>query len=332
MPEARVSRAVVWALVVEGLVAVILASAILDLRMHAAEERTTGVNARGLRGTLRLEKPAGWRRVMVAGGSAAFSSGLPWPTTFPYYLEQTLNQRWREGWGGFYTNVVNVAAAGDGAASYPATLAHYASFAPDLICLYDGYSGTGSPNGVRGGSSVYARTGYVPLLPRLLSKEPAWYASGPARIDPLLDDATAGDPSCGAASASYCGAMLDAVAWARGRGLGVVVASPPFVSRRHAVQQASLAAALAVRFGGDARVRYASLGRAIDLHDPKMSADGVYPTAAGNQTLAESLVDIIFAALRAQQQTEMEREGMSRAGVVHAAARPKPSRSGDVFR
>jgi lysophospholipase L1-like esterase len=81
--------------------------------------------------------------------------------------------------------------------------------------------------------------------------------------------------------------MADPVAWVLARGLTPVVVTPPYISRRHERQQASLAAGLAGRFG--ARVGYINMGKTIDLRDHALSPDGVHLTPRGNQTLAEIL-------------------------------------------
>jgi hypothetical protein len=92
---------------------------------------------------------------------------------------------------------------------------------------------------------------------------------GPERaaVDPFLRDEAEGDVSCEGGSKAWCTAMLDTVQWALSRNLKVVVATPPYLSRRHAAQQASLVEALDRQFGNDPRVRHVSVAGEIDLHD-----------------------------------------------------------------
>jgi lysophospholipase L1-like esterase len=82
--------------------------------------------------------------------------------------------------------------------------------------------------------------------------------------------------------------VLDAVGYARERGVLVLVATQPYVSDRHVEQQAALRQALTARFGHDAGVGYADFGRTIDLKDPSLAIDGLHLTAAGNRLLADA--------------------------------------------
>jgi hypothetical protein len=91
--------------------------------------------------------------------------------------------------------------------------------------------------------------------------------------------------------------MLDTVDWALSRGLKVVVASPPTVSRRHGLREASLVEALKRRYADDGRVRHVSVAGEIDLGDPAFSFDGVHLTEQGNQKAGEHLVDTVFELL-----------------------------------
>lgn len=99
----------------------------------------------------------------------------------------------------------------------------------------------------------------------------------------------------------YCGAVRDAVVWARSRGKGVVVVTQPYVSDRHVSQQSALMGMLRHQFGRDAGVRHANLGAAIDLKDKSLQYDGVHLTRKGNQIIADALAPYVLetaAALR----------------------------------
>lgn len=285
-------RSVLIVLVVEAFVAAALGAVVLDLRAHRRTEERMGVNSWGLRGTATLVKRAGATRLVVLGGSAAYGYGLSWPNTFPHYFERALNQGWRRKYRGLYTEVINLAGMGDGAASYAATLADYAYLHPDAVCVYDGYADLGDPASARRQSVWFRRAGYVPVL---------FGASSPAGravvASALRDGGDPPDMSCEAGSARYCTAMAEAVEWALARQLPVLVVTPPHVSRRHAAQQQSLARTLASRFASNRRYSYVDIGAHVDLHDPTWSVDGVYLTARGNQWVAETLADPMFDAL-----------------------------------
>jgi lysophospholipase L1-like esterase len=87
----------------------------------------------------------------------------------------------------------------------------------------------------------------------------------------------------------YTASVVSAVAWARERGVTVIVASQPYISDAHRAQQEALAAALTARFGRDAGVRYVNLGHTIQLGDPDLAYDGMHLTAKGNRTIADHL-------------------------------------------
>jgi hypothetical protein len=94
----------------------------------------------------------------------------------------------------------------------------------------------------------------------------------------------------------YCQSTMEAVDFARGRGVQVIVATQPYqpqatsiFAARHREQQGELAAMLGRRYGGDPDVRYVNLGESVDLRDPALSFDGMHLTAAGNARVAAGL-------------------------------------------
>ena len=291
-------RAVAWVLSAETVAVLISALLILDMRAHAAVEQADGPNTWGFRGTARL-KAVGGARIAVVGGSAAYGYGVGWSQSFPYYLERALNQMWRTAYPHSYTEVINLAAVGDGAASYITTLRDYAYLKPDVVCIYDGYAGLGvtGAQGARHASVVFTKIGYLPILGDVLARRPPWASPERAVVDPLLRDGAVGEVSCDAGSRGVCSAIIETVVWAIGRGIAVAVVTPPYVSARHEAQQASLAALLAARFQGDRGVHYINMGRQIDVRDRAQSPDGIHLTARGNQTLSENLVDAMFDVL-----------------------------------
>jgi hypothetical protein len=290
------SRALIAVLAIEIAVAAVAAATIVDLRAHSRGEQARGVNKWGFRGTARL-RPLG-RRVAIVGGSAAYGYGVDAEQSFGGYLKYFLalyaaKQRARP-----TVDAVNLAAVGDGAASYAATLREYAYLRPDAVCIYDGYAGLGftGAGGARGRSGVFRAVGYFPIVGPF-GGDAALAAPVLARVDPFLDDGATGDVSCSGGSRAYCAAMIDTAASAADRGLLVAIVTPPYVSARHAAQQASLAAAIRARFGVSGRVRYFDMGRTVDLASRAMSFDGVHLTARGNQTVADKLSTPLLAAL-----------------------------------
>lgn len=292
------SRTVTRVLILELLAALVTAVVLMDMRAHLRAQELRGPNMRGYRGPLRI-RPTGQARIAIVGGSAAYGFGVDFGSSFGFNVESALNQGWREGYPSYYTDVVNLAAVGDGAASYITTLTDYAYLRPDIVCIYDGYAPvTASSNGgVRHSSALFKATGYMPILPHLFADSPPWDAPDRAVVDPFLLDSADGDVSCDGGSNAWCTAMLGTVQWSLAHGMKVLVATPPHLSRRHELQQASLVEALRKRYRNDRRVRHVSVAHEVDLHDPEVSVDGVYLTARGNQRAGERLVDTIFEML-----------------------------------
>src|SRR5258705_4998227 len=128
---------------------------------------------------------------------------------------------------------------------------------------------------------------------------PSWSVP-PSVVDPELqnrNDAVndaAHQPSCEGSSAAYCAAMEETVSWGLMHGMSVVVATPPYVSARHRLQQESLEAALARRFGSNPRFQYVAVAGNADLANRKLTSDGVNLNAAGYQAVADRLVDPVL--------------------------------------
>jgi hypothetical protein len=295
MPLSR--RVFAAVLVLEAAAALVAAATIVDLRMHWAGVEARAVNMWGFRGATRLE--AVGRRVALVGGSAAFGYGVDVTKSMPHYLGYFLDRKSLKAPHPTRVDLVNLAAAGDGASSFVKTLRAYAYLKPDTVCIYDGYAGPalGGVDGVRHRSFVFRATGYFPVLGDVAAGRESLASPAFAIVDPMLRGDEPRDPTCEGASRSYCAAIADTVAWAVDRGLLAAVVTPPYVSRRHEAQQASLAAMLRTRFGGNPRVHYFNMGRVVDLADPRMSFDGVHLTARGNQTIAEELSTPLFAAM-----------------------------------
>jgi hypothetical protein len=283
-------------IVFQGMLLASLLMSLFDVSVHRRPGVHFGVNQWGYRGSLAVAPHAGLRIAMV-GGTAAFAARAPLADTVAAQLATEVNarQRWT-GSGGPYANVDNIAEPGAGAASYVAALRDYAYLHPDIVCIYDGYESVSSPGALgRHRSIVFRLTGYLPRSPvRLLRGIESRVDVDPA--PPFLDNRqnTTIDPSCGAASAAYCAAMVDAVRVALEHAKAVVVATPPYISSAHEVQQRSLGETLLREFKYESRFRYVDLGRTIDLSDRAKSEDGVQPTSLGARMIATRLGDTIL--------------------------------------
>jgi hypothetical protein len=297
-------RAVVLALVVEGFVYLGMGIVVADVRAHKHVEEEHGVNARGFRGTLTIHKTPAERRVAIVGGTAAYGYAVDWGTSLGPALQNRLEQGWRRKHRvGEVITVINLAEPGAGAASYAGTLRHYSYLAPDVVCIYDGYAAPEStaPLG-RDRSFVFRKAGYLPILDDLLRERASWSVP-PAGVDPELQDRNdavndaAHNPSCEGPSAAYCAAMEETVSWGLTQGMSVVVAVPPYVSARHRLQQESLAAALARRFGSSPRFQYVAVDGSVDLANRGLTSDGVNLNASGYEAVADRIVDPIFDAV-----------------------------------
>ena len=111
-----------------------------------------------------------------------------------------------------------------------------------------------------------------------------------------------GDPALAARAAAldtatwrhYTDRVVDAVRFARGRSVKVIVVTQPYASDSHIAQQRALAHALESEFSGDSGVKYVNLGLEIDLRDRALAYDGLHLVAKGNERVAGRLVDPVL--------------------------------------
>jgi hypothetical protein len=270
-----------------------LGLAALDLFVHSRVALRTGVNTWGYRGPATFHKTSNERRIAMVGGSAAFGVGVDSKESLPSQIELATQRA-----GHLETSVVNLAEVGAGAGSYIQTLEDYAYLQPDLVVVYDGYASAES--GVRRGrhaSAVFRRFGYAPILADWLRGNVA-SMQRPVPIDASLNDNVPGDEAglaCNRTWSAYCEAMIETVAWGLVHTKGVIVVTPPYLSRRHEAQQESIASALRQQFGHDPRFVYVNLGPSVRLADKSQSLDGVHPTAGATRDLARRLSGAIDA-------------------------------------
>jgi len=100
---------------------------------------------------------------------------------------------------------------------------------------------------------------------------------------------------------TYCRSMAVAVDYARTHGRQVLIVTQPYLSvdqiihARHLAQQDALRTSLAGRLRTDAGVGYVNLGGAVDLENSQLSFDHMHLTPAGNERLADALVEPVIA-------------------------------------
>jgi hypothetical protein len=99
----------------------------------------------------------------------------------------------------------------------------------------------------------------------------------------------------------YCGSIADAIAWARSRGIAVIVGTQPYISDRHVAQQQALTVFLRERAASDSGIVHVNLGTAIDLKNSGLAYDGMHLTRDGNAVIAEAFVAPVLAIRHERQ-------------------------------
>jgi hypothetical protein len=289
-----------------------LVFALVDRRAHQADP--TGVNQWGFRGEARGERLDGELRVALVGGSAAYEAATHHDDSLAMAILTQLQEKGRP--IGIEYSMVNLAQPRVSADSYVDTLRRYAFLGADVVSVFDGYDAIeGLPPHARERSLVFRSVGYLPILPARLLGQPAWLSDADGgTLDMLQQGQTEpADVSCAGASKAYCAAMADTVRFVLQSGRPIVVASPPFVSPRHAAQQRSLGEMLTQTFGGDSKFMYLDLGSVIHLTNRTDSPDGIHRTVVGNHEVGQPIaVGILKLLERARTAQVTARAGDSR--------------------
>ena len=321
----REGRRVVWAAAATWAVLLAGALVLVDLSAHWRTEEEYGLNMRGYRGPVAVTKRPDDVRIALLGGDLVYGTGVRWPQSVAVLLQRYLQRLWQPGVPDVPLTVVNLAAPPDPASSFVMTLKAYDYLAPDIVVLIAGHNDINPDaarpvGGWRQGSVVFRRTGYLPILPALLTGRGANQAFTPGLLEshlserddqfdvhatdasgflaPIGTEPTVGTALCIEPWTTYCNGMASAVEHSLARGRKVVVASEPYLAPRHIEQEHALATMIARRFGRDERVRYLDLGTLIDLRDRTMSPDGVRLTPLGNERLVEALTDPVLEIVR----------------------------------
>ena len=281
-------RTMLLVFVLEVMAFTFLVFALLDRRAHKAD--VFGVNQWGYRGEARGERQPGEIRVALVGGSAAYESATNHEDTMAMAIVSQLQEIGRPRNQEY--SIINLAQPRVSADSYVGTLRSYAFLEPDAVAVVDGYDTIGGlPPHARERSAVFRTAGYLPILPARILGRPAWLSDPDGGTVEMLRDGSTepADVGCDGASKAYCAAMADTVRFVLQQGLPVIVASPPFVTARHAAQQRSLGAFLTETFGSDPRFLYLDLGTAINLTHPEESPDGIHRTVVGNHEVGQPI-------------------------------------------
>jgi lysophospholipase L1-like esterase len=295
----------------------------LDLYLHHKH----GINLWGYRSPAAGQKQSGEKRIAVLGGSTAWGFGLKSGQDFPAQLQKRFAESLRTQ-GGPPIKVLNLAFNSEGAYSFKYTLNDYDYLDADVVLLYSGYNDLHPQNLYvsRHRSPIFLWTGYLPLLPSLTAdKITVWLNRNNKAVvftpptesnsgtgeqtsksleKPLGPRTDSGQPKetqpaedCPPEWQFYCQQIYETADLALKRGKPVLVVTEPYISDKHVAQQRALAAMLAQRFAGQARLRYVNLGRTIDLRDKSLCWDGMHLTEEGNRRIAEALVRPVIQSL-----------------------------------
>lgn len=143
-----------------------------DLYLHNREiEGRYGLNTLniwGYRGDPAPPPTQGQLRIAVVGGSTAWGYGVPVDESMPFLLQEELRQRSVSP----DPIVLNLAYNMEGAFAYSANLEDYLDLDYDVVLMYTGVNDVGGENrGVyRRSSPIFRATGYLPVLPSLVSQ------------------------------------------------------------------------------------------------------------------------------------------------------------------
>ena len=158
----------------------------LDIYLHHRVQFSAGVNVWGYRGEPVGRKKRNEARVLALGGSTTFGYGLPWDQSWPYYLEERVNNARRRQGTAAPVTVVNLGVPTDSARTFVATLNDYAYLRGDIAIFYEGYNDLGldtnPPKNTtnpavshylawRHQSPIFRWTGYFPIFPLVLNEK-----------------------------------------------------------------------------------------------------------------------------------------------------------------
>lgn len=238
----------------------------LDISMHRNHESEAGLNIWGYRGPVARHKTPGELRVVVLGGSTVFGRALQ--GSIPLFLEQYLNLGWMRASQHYdrpgTMTVANLATPYDRVQAFDRTLQDFESLDYDIVCFYVGHddpvpSQSALEMGWRRQSVVFRRTGYLPVVPAMLT----------GRIPGTATPEVTKGPE---PIASDIAALDTAVSYALARNKAVLVATHPFLTAEEASRQDAIGAHLRERFGADRRFGAIDVRTQVDAKDEPASA------------------------------------------------------------
>jgi len=310
---------VVATLLVEAAALVFLLVVALDVAAHKRVEQLGGLNIRGYRGAVALQKKPEEVRIAFIGGSRAFDWGA-WAggTTAAVVRQQLLVGLDHPGNGNLTVVALDLAQPGVSADTYESAIHRYAYLRPDYLCIYDDLGEKGAP-GPLNRSALFAATGYLPALPLVLrEKGMAWqfgdvgsgYAASStgeaaprsashrlagvvlqtvgtaaAALDRLPERAWPGDSQ----PSAYADAIMAAVDEAHRVARGVVVVVSPAETPRQAANLDALTKRMRGRLASDRWLRFVDLGEALELRDAALRVDGWNYGGAARLTAASRI-------------------------------------------
>lgn len=275
-----------------------------DFRAHRASESLGGVNLWGYRGPVMQQKVPDEIRIAVAGGDLAFGWGVAAGETLAADLRQEVSSVVdRPGGRAHRVTAVNLGAMGLPAAGYASWIERYQYLHADLVCVLIDTPGGARTRAIlpREESAVFALTGYVPMLPLVLTekgvsmKSSVVAAAGRAMtwIDRRAYDAFHGQrPRQVSTDADAIG---DAVRAALKTARGVVIVAPPLTGPANdRPAHAALVATLSAAFQHEPRVRMVDLGDVTELADPGLRLDGFNFSAGGHAKIATRVAPAVL--------------------------------------
>jgi hypothetical protein len=283
LPRVAIGRAHV---LTAATAAVLLAAGLLvaaDVSVHRRVEYEDGFSIWGYRGPVVPHKQSNDVRVAVLGGQHVFGRQLV--DSIPHQLQEFLNNTRLRGDGGYRKDgrisVVNLAGPYDAVPSFAQTLDDYRSLEAGVICLYLGDESPAPTArqqlaGWRHDSAVFRVTGYLPVLPSLLSGN-RFETAGPR---PARDVS---------GWREYAGLVERAAVSARANAR-VLVATHPRLPADEGAGHDAVAERLTARFNGDNGFEYLDLRRVVDLTD----------AARTDALISESLSQAVFRLLRSR--------------------------------
>lgn len=317
-----------------GMLATLLAA---DLYVHRKFERAAGMNIWGYRGPTLGRKGPNEIRIAVVGGSTALGYGLDQNETFPSQLQAALagtdagrSQR-------LVVVNLGYNNQGAYSFRFTLEDYRYLDYDIVCLYEGYNDLGPDNRRVSRRDSGIFRLTGYYPMLPIIATEKSMQLRYGNlndayrrravfrpnlaarskasaletsvAIMNAIDRHDVSGEsqpprapeemaPECPGRWAFYCQNVALAVEDARRARKPVLVVTQPYINDIHRDQQRALAQMLAARFGGDPLVKHVNLGDAVDVHDINLCWDTMHLTGAGNQRIADGLVQPVLDALR----------------------------------